>query len=662
MNMSLNRAVKALIFASMVLGAAIVLNLGTSGTLPVTAAKPAALPQETWQPAVDISSVSGAHWYDNSPAIGASPLNDGVTIAWEQRDESNAHSFGAIVHNSNPSLGQTNFLGVDELSSAAWKANGSPRVAHDSLGRRHVIWWQQDGNGTCGWYGRVDADGIARNIGIVPSSCSGRKNTALGVGVDNTVHAFFGTNLANIYYYQMDPSGNWVVQSELVNANTFPKDLTADVTTNNVVMVAWVGNDDLQVSTRNVGGGWSAPVNLTSNICGTPHLPDLARDNNGGMHIVWSEVDCNNPNSFDEVYYTEWTAGGGWVLPPRNISHNSGNSYRAVIAVDGTGKNHIAWQDDTGHATSDFRLYYTSGQGFNIPDGTQIFTTFGGGYQKEASLDAGLSAVHITFGANRDDGQKDNYYSYALTTAQNTSTPTLSPTPTITPTPCSQGNFSDVFPTDYYYEAVRNLSFQNIMSGYSDCTFRPSNNLTRGQTAKIVVIGANVPLYTPTVPTFRDVPVGSTFYTHIESAYHAGVISGYSCGTGCLEFRPGANVTRGQYTKMIQLAFEFTIFTPPTPTFRDVPANHIFYRFIETVYHLGIISGYSCGTGCLEFRPDNNITRGQAAKVLWNAINVQGASPTPTVFFITATPTHTPLVVTNTPVNTPTVTGTPPSN
>src|SRR5205807_9721756 len=119
---------------------------------------------------------------------------------------------------------------------------------------------------------------------------------------------------------------------------------------------------------------------------------------------------------------------------------------------------------------------------------------------------------------------------------------------------------------------------------------------------------------------FRDVPADHTFYTYIETAYNHGIISGYSCGTSCLEYRPDNNVTRGQLCKIVVLAEGWTLYTPPAPTFRDVPADHTFYRYIETAYNQGIISGYGCGTGCLEFRPGNNATRGQICKIVYNAI------------------------------------------
>jgi hypothetical protein len=81
-------------------------------------------------------------------------------------------------------------------------------------------------------------------------------------------------------------------------------------------------------------------------------------------------------------------------------------------------------------------------------------------------------------------------------------------------------------------------------------------------------------------------------------------------GTGCLEFRPGNNVTRAQLCKIVVMGEGWTLYTPPTPTFRDVPGGDPFYSFIETAYRHGIISGYACGAGCLEFRPGNNATRG----------------------------------------------------
>src|SRR5262249_2049157 len=194
---------------------------------------------------------------------------------------------------------------------------------------------------------------------------------------------------------------------------------------------------------------------------------------------------------------------------------------------------------------------------------------------------------------------------------------------TRTPTPCTI-TFSDVHPSDYFYTAVMYLACHGVVSGYSDGTFRPYNYATRGQTSKIVVLAVGLPANCPrtghssAVPptnpffcyiatgsnagilcgygdgTFRpyndvtrgqlckivviamgwpddcptpghfsDVPPGSPFYCYIETAYNHGVINGYADGT----FRPGNDATRGQIAVMIYQALTHL----QTPTATNTP-------------------------------------------------------------------------------------------
>jgi hypothetical protein len=193
-----------------------------------------------------------------------------------------------------------------------------------------------------------------------------------------------------------------------------------------------------------------------------------------------------------------------------------------------------------------------------------------------------------------------------------TATPTgtaTGPTPTVTLCPMI---FIDVLPTDYFYVPVRYLYCAGVISGYSDNTFRPYANTTRGQLTKIGVLAFGIPIYTPPTPTFSDVPTTHTFYQYIETAAHEGLVSGYSDGT----FRPQNDVTRGQLSKIVVEAAGWPLVNPPTPTFTDVPTGHTFYQYIETAYNRGIISGYADGT----FRPGNNATRGQISKIVYEAV------------------------------------------
>jgi hypothetical protein len=81
-------------------------------------------------------------------------------------------------------------------------------------------------------------------------------------------------------------------------------------------------------------------------------------------------------------------------------------------------------------------------------------------------------------------------------------------------------------------------------------------------------------------------------------------------------FRPGNGVTRGQLCKVVVLAEAWPIYTPATPTFTDVPAAHLFFGYVETAASHGIVSGYSDHT----FRPGAAAARVQVCKVIYAVV------------------------------------------
>jgi hypothetical protein len=213
--------------------------------------------------------------------------------------------------------------------------------------------------------------------------------------------------------------------------------------------------------------------------------------------------------------------------------------------------------------------------------------------------------------------------------------------------------FWDVHPTDYFYTPVLYLVAHGVVSGYADGTFRPSATTTRGQLTKLIVLGEGWPTDTSGGPHFTDVPPSYVFYNVIETAVHHGVISGYSDGT----FRPGADVTRGQIAKIIVNAQGWPIDTRGGPHFGDVPPDSTFYSFVETAVTRGIISGYADHT----FRPGNPATRGQIAKIVYNALLIgPSVTGTPATRTPTARPTNTSTPQpTSTRTPTPAITATP---
>lgn len=147
------------------------------------------------------------------------------------------------------------------------------------------------------------------------------------------------------------------------------------------------------------------------------------------------------------------------------------------------------------------------------------------------------------------------------------SSPTRSPsgtatsTPTATYTSCSI-QFTDVPNGSTFYAYVRCLACRGIINGYPDNTFRPNNNVTRGQLSKIVSNAAGFNDL-QTTQIFQDVAVGSTFFDFIGRLASRGHIGGYPCGgtgepcgVGNLPyFRPNNNATRGQTAKIVANTF-----------------------------------------------------------------------------------------------------------
>lgn len=173
----------------------------------------------------------------------------------------------------------------------------------------------------------------------------------------------------------------------------------------------------------------------------------------------------------------------------------------------------------------------------------------------------------------------------------------------------SPAEFTDVLPGSVFYPFVHCLACAGIINGYEDGTFRPNRSVSRGQLAKFV---ANAAGYseTYTQSSFSDVQLDNPFFQQIERLAHRGIINGYPDGS----FHPNGSVTRQQAAKFISNAKGYSE-TYESSSFNDVGPDNPFFQQIERLAHRNIVGGYSNGS----FRPGNDLTRGQAAKVTGGA-------------------------------------------
>lgn len=111
-----------------------------------------------------------------------------------------------------------------------------------------------------------------------------------------------------------------------------------------------------------------------------------------------------------------------------------------------------------------------------------------------------------------------------------------------------------------------------------------------------------------------------------------GIVDGYEDGY----FRPSQNVSRVEFTKMVLLSHCFVYENENT---QDISSKYIDMipetwksRVVEKADQLGIIRGYDDGT----FRPDANITRAEALKILMRTSYLQ--------FENTSSPTYKDII------------------
>lgn len=176
--------------------------------------------------------------------------------------------------------------------------------------------------------------------------------------------------------------------------------------------------------------------------------------------------------------------------------------------------------------------------------------------------------------------------------------------------------FTDI--NDYWAATyVDHLYNAGVTTGYDDGTFRPNQNITRAQFAVMLYryLGLDESKYTGvTLPFADNDKIAAYAIPAIRALYSEGIINGSTGKDGRMYFNPNSSLTRAQAATMIGRT-QSKGYATVSLTFTDtakIPAYATYY--IQTMVAQGIIGGYTDGS----FRPNNNITRGQMAKILYN--------------------------------------------
>lgn len=151
-----------------------------------------------------------------------------------------------------------------------------------------------------------------------------------------------------------------------------------------------------------------------------------------------------------------------------------------------------------------------------------------------------------------------------------------------------------------------------FINGYENKQFRPDNMITRAEVAKILVTALSLEKTEGTENKFKDVDSKHWAYDYINIAVENGIFSGYGDGT----FSPNKAITRAELSTALAKYLKLKNIDPAEVHFNDI-SNHWAKNYIEEIYRLKLIAGYSDGT----FKPDAQIKRSECVTIICRLLN-----------------------------------------
>ena len=114
--------------------------------------------------------------------------------------------------------------------------------------------------------------------------------------------------------------------------------------------------------------------------------------------------------------------------------------------------------------------------------------------------------------------------------------------------------FKDVSENSPYYEIVHEMRDRNIISGYENGEFRPTEVITRKHAAALVNRATKLKATKPFVP-FKDVSTKNTFFNDVKKLQQAGIFEPDAKGN----LYPNQPITRAEMAKMLSIAYDLEV-------------------------------------------------------------------------------------------------------
>lgn len=208
---------------------------------------------------------------------------------------------------------------------------------------------------------------------------------------------------------------------------------------------------------------------------------------------------------------------------------------------------------------------------------------------------------YVTFSDNVLDNLNKNYTcdesACILTSSLQKIEPVIESTPVTSSNPIvMEPVFTDVMPTNKFYDAIKYLKDNDIVGGYTDGSYGPFNSINRAEFTKIIV-GAVDPAPSGS-DCFPDVN-NEWFAPYVCYAKTNKIIEGYDDGT----FKPDQYINLAEALKIVLLALKVDLSTNSGSNWYDV--------YLNTATNNSYLSNINSDV-------THNISRGEMAELIYS--------------------------------------------
>ncbi|MHA1961845.1 MAG: hypothetical protein ACW99U_16675 [Candidatus Thorarchaeota archaeon] len=355
----------------------------------------------SWQNEVDISADSDTErqWF---PSIAVSGSK--AHVVWQESPDSGLD--WDIYYRLYDSSWQTKMeLSTDKPvgDDDQWH----PKVAADGSDV-HTSWSDGEDGDYDIYYRKYDGSSWGTELEITTDSGTESQTVSSIAANSAGVHVVWrdeGDGDYDVYYNRYGQGYQQEISSDASDEWQFHPSIAVNGDKVHIVWADWISTSNSDIKYRYYdGSSWQTEQTISTDSGNEWQVQPAIAVDGTKVHVVWAD---KSDGDYD-IFYRYYT-GSVWQTE-LEVSTDSGSEWQCqpTIAVDGTGKVHVAWIDRGG---GDWDIWYRQYTGVIWQSEVQISTDSGSEWQMEPEIAVDGNKVHVVW-MDEGGGDWDIYYRY----------------------------------------------------------------------------------------------------------------------------------------------------------------------------------------------------------------------------------------------------------